>query len=103
MPVPRSTPYPHVREKPRYFLLRQMNVDGEFRLPGEEVPEATEWPNLHTYLNLGWIEAVEMDPDDDLDSTPTPKPSTRARKSVKDASTAEDASTPDMPMIEGEP
>lgn len=59
MPVPRSTPHPHVRENPRYFLLRQMNVDGEFRLPGDEVPEASSWPNLHTYLDLGWIEAKE--------------------------------------------
>lgn len=64
MPSTRSTPHVHHRVNPRYILRRQLNIDGRFRLPGEEIPEAATWPNLYSYLDLGWVEVLDEDEED---------------------------------------
>jgi hypothetical protein len=48
----------------RYVCRQQLKVGSELRQPGEEIPEAADWPPqvLKAYLNTGQIEEIP-DPD----------------------------------------
>lgn len=95
--MPRSTPHPHsYASNPRYILRRQMQIDGQWRLPGDEVPEAAEWRNLYSYLDLGWIEALDDD-EDDVPTMSASRPQERkARLAAEAAAAAATAPKPDV-------
>lgn len=62
------------------YALRPMRVDGQQRQPGDAVPEAYEWKNLHTYINGRRLEEADrpsIEPQraqDDEDAAPEPEP-----------------------------
>jgi hypothetical protein len=41
-----------------YLVKRRLLIGSGYREPNELAPEATTWPNLQTYLDLGWVEAI---------------------------------------------
>jgi hypothetical protein len=43
-----------------YVARTRLKVGDGWREPGQEVPEAAEWPTLHAYLDLGQIEQVPV-------------------------------------------
>jgi hypothetical protein len=69
------------KDVPRYKfrVLRQLRVGKDLRQPGELIPEATDWPNLRSYLSLQWIEQIPVTDDDDPDGVEYPPVSPQSR------------------------
>ena len=44
-----------------YVARRRLKIGDEWREPGEEVPEAATWRNLHSYLSSGAVTLVQTD------------------------------------------
>lgn len=38
-----------------FVALKQMNIGGAVRYPGQAVPEASGWRNVHNYISAGYI------------------------------------------------
>jgi hypothetical protein len=73
-----------------YVARKRLQIAGQWREPGEEVPEAAGWRNLHSYLSSGAVVLVQTDTEhsygmkqriptepDVLDWKPEPVKSTR--------------------------
>ncbi len=43
-----------------YVARTRLKVGDTYREPGDQVPEAASWPNLHAYLDLDQIEEVPV-------------------------------------------
>lgn len=41
-----------------YVALKRMQVGDEVRMPGDLVPEAGTWKNLHNYLSAGYVAVI---------------------------------------------
>jgi hypothetical protein len=70
----------------RYVARRRLLVGDAWREPGEDIPEAAGWLNLHSYLSAGAVVLVQTDveqaygmdqriplPPDTLDWQPRPQ------------------------------
>ena len=44
-----------------YVARKRLKVGDEWREPGEEIPEAAGWRNLHSYLSSGAVTLVQTD------------------------------------------
>ena len=41
-----------------YIALKQLKVGAGYRMPGDLVPEAASWRNVHNYLSSGYLAVV---------------------------------------------
>lgn len=55
-----------------YIAMRMIRVNGEIRMPGDEVPEAETWRNIRPWIDAGHISLVprEMVPNPAKKSVP---------------------------------
>ena len=44
-----------------YVARKRLKVGDEWREPGEPIPEAATWRNLHSYLSSGAVMLVQTD------------------------------------------
>ena len=44
-----------------YVARKRLKVGDSYRMPGDEVPEAAGWRNLHSYLSSGAVVLVQTD------------------------------------------
>jgi hypothetical protein len=75
--------------KLRYVALKKLKVSGEYRLPGDEVPEAGGWRNLAVHVARGAIAVLEGT---DEQATKTVEPASNTTQyAVDTAGTEEEA------------
>lgn len=70
-----------------YVATRQLKLGPEdIRQPGDPVPEAATWPNLATYLRMGWVKDVpeSSSPASAAKATPTSPPTADAGSATTD-------------------
>lgn len=84
-----------------YVAKRQMTTSAGQRMPGDQVPEAADWPRaiLDAHLAGGWLEEVDDDADPAeaaaiRDAGPTQGPESMARPAADEPEPADDDAEP---------